>query len=259
MTVDFKERIYRDYYRLHILPRKGPLTPQRLASSAKTFDFHFGEFLPVERGSPILDVGCGSGALVWWLHSKGYTKAAGVDLSQDQIAAGQALKIPQLYNEGLVEHLARCEERYSLVFLRDVIEHIEPASLLDFLDLVRSALAPGGKLILQTPNGASPTFGRVLYGDFSHERAYTSTSLSQVLLLSGFEGAVFKPFEPRLPRFSWRTIASPRRWKDLKRALAWSLVKRFYRFLLEAEVGKGDYIVTYNIIACATRGDGERP
>jgi 2-polyprenyl-3-methyl-5-hydroxy-6-metoxy-1,4-benzoquinol methylase len=253
MSANYKERIYRDYYRLHILPRKGPLTKKQLLSAAKTFDFHFREFLPADRERPILDVGCGSGSLVSWLHSRGHTHAAGIDLSEDQIAAGRALEIPNLHNESLTDHLRRYEQRYALVFLRDVIEHIEPAGVLDFLDQVNSALAPGGKLVIQTPNGASPTFGRVLYGDFSHERAYTSTSLAQVLLLAGFENAVFKPFEPRLASPSLRALVTPRRWKELRRAIAWSFVKRFYTFLLRAELGDGDHIVTYNIIACATK------
>ena len=253
MTDLSKKRIYRDYYRLHILPRKGPLTKKRLISSAKTFDLHFGEFLPQNRESPLLDVGCGSGALVWWLHSRGYANAAGIDLSQDQIAAGHALNIVNLFNEGLTEHLERCATRYSLVFLRDVIEHIAPDELLDFMDVVYSAVSLEGRVVLQTPNASHPFFGRVLYGDFSHEHAFTAASLSQILLLSGFDRPAFKPFEPRLPPFRWRRFVSPRGWRDLRRVLAWSLVKRFYRFLLRAEFGDGDHIVTYNIIACAAK------
>jgi 2-polyprenyl-3-methyl-5-hydroxy-6-metoxy-1,4-benzoquinol methylase len=255
MSKSFKERIYRDYYRLHVLPRKGPLTPKKLASAAKSFDLHFGEFLPEDKTSAILDVGCGSGSLVWWLQSRGFQQAAGIDLSPDQIEAGRSLSIANLHLESLPEHLERVgRDRYRLVFLRDVLEHLEPAEVLDFLDQVRTALAPGGHLVIQTPNGASPFFGRVLYGDFSHERAFTATSLSQILLLTGFEEFKFKPFEPRLPKLTWRSIRSPRSWRDLRRALAWKLVKRFYRFLIYAEIGEGDVIVTYNLIASARRG-----
>jgi len=166
MTDLSKKRIYRDYYRLHILPRKGPLTKKRLISSAKTFDLHFGEFLPQNRESPLLDVGCGSGALVWWLHSRGYANAAGIDLSQDQIAAGHALNIVNLFNEGLTEHLERCATRYSLVFLRDVIEHIAPDELLDFMDVVYSAVSLEGRVVLQTPNASHPFLGGYSTGIF---------------------------------------------------------------------------------------------
>lgn len=169
----------------------------------------FREFLPENRESPILNVGCGSGALVWWLHSRGYANAAGIDLSQDQIAAGHALEIVNLFNEGLAEHLERCASRYSLIFLRDVIEHIAPDELLDFMDLVHSALGSEGRMVLQTPNASSPFFGRVLYGDFSHEHAFTASSLSQIPLLSGFEGLCSNPSSPACRGFSGNASFRP--------------------------------------------------
>jgi len=253
MTVEYKERLYKNYYQLHILPRKGPLTQKRLISSAKSFSFHFGEFLPEERESSILDVGCGSGSLIWWLHSKGFKKATGIDLSEDQIEAGKHLKIKNIYCESLVEHIQRCTTKYKLVFLRDVIEHIPSEELLNFLDHVHSVLEPRGMLIIQAPNAVSPFFGRVLYGDFSHEKAFTATSLSQILALTGFDNHIFKPFEPRLHKFELRNFITLSGWKSAFRMLSWSLVKSFYRFLLYAELGEGDLVVTFNIIVCSFR------
>jgi SAM-dependent methyltransferase len=258
MTADHKERIYRDYYRFHVLPRKGPLTSKRLISSGKTFDLHFAEFLPKKSDTSILDLGCGSGALVWWLHSRGYANAVGIDLSADQINAGRELQIPNLYDESLEDHMVRCPKQYGLIFLRDVLEHIPPDLLLSFLDLVYSVLAPSGELVLQVPNGSSPFFGRVLYGDFSHERAFTAASLSQVLLISGFEKARFKAFEPRLPVVTWDSLVNRRGWRSVARLMSWLLVKNFYRFLLFAELGESDHIVTYNIIASARKSRKER-
>ena len=68
----FKEELYEQYYKLHILPRKGPLSIKQLNKKLKVFDLHFGELLPKDFNANIIDAGCGNGSLVYWLQKKGY-------------------------------------------------------------------------------------------------------------------------------------------------------------------------------------------
>lgn len=253
MANTYKERIYQNYYTTHVLPRKGALTLKRLVSNAKSFDLHFAEFLPECKSHRILDLGCGSGALVWWLQQKGFTSAAGIDLSSDQIEAGRNLNILNLYHQDIDEHIKECGQLYNLIFLRDVVEHISPDDLLPFLDKVCLSLENNGELVIQTPNASSPFFGRVLYGDFSHERAFTTTSLSQVLALTGFGDFRFKPFLPRFPKSRFSDIFSAQRRKLTIRKICWRISNELYRKLLYIETGVEDQIVTHNLIVFARK------
>ncbi|HEY6049114.1 MAG TPA: bifunctional 2-polyprenyl-6-hydroxyphenol methylase/3-demethylubiquinol 3-O-methyltransferase UbiG [Sphingomicrobium sp.] len=107
---------------------------------------------PLE-GETALDVGCGAGLLAEPLARLG-AKVTGLDASPEVIvvarehAAAMGLAID--YRAGPVEEL---EGRFDLVTCMEVIEHVaDPAA---FLKALAKRLAPGGLLILSTPNATS--------------------------------------------------------------------------------------------------------
>jgi 2-polyprenyl-3-methyl-5-hydroxy-6-metoxy-1,4-benzoquinol methylase len=257
---NFKNRIYANYYRTHILPRKGAVTLQQLDKAKKVFDLHFGRFLPADRDAEIIDAGCGAGNLIYWMQKQGYANARGVDSSVDQIAAGQALGIANLEVADLLRVLKENSGRYQLIFMRDVLEHIEKQQVLPMLDMCLDALRPGGSLVMQMPNGASPVVGRVLYGDFTHESAYTVTSLSQLMLLAGYDNLRFFPYEPHFPKLNWNWFISRTGWHVFIRRLSWSIVRKLYWFTIFAEIGRHETITTFNLIAAGSRPEaGAQP
>ena len=251
---NYKDRIYRDYYKTHILPRKGAVTIYRLKKAKKVFDLHFGRFLPGNLEAEILDVGCGAGNLVYWMQQAGYKNARGIDSSVDQIEAGKELEIENLEVADLLDVLKESRDHFDLIFMRDVLEHIEKEHILPMLDMCLIALKPGGRLVMQMPNGASPVVGRVLYGDFTHESAYTETSLSQLLLLSGYNDLQFYPFEPHFPKLNKTWFLKRQGWRTLLRLASWKFVQFLYWFVIFAEIGNHNTIVTFNLIA-----SGQRP
>jgi 2-polyprenyl-6-hydroxyphenyl methylase/3-demethylubiquinone-9 3-methyltransferase len=101
-------------------------------------------------GKSALDVGCGAGLLAEPLARLGAT-VTGIDAAPEVIAvarehaAGQGLEID--YRVGDVQQLAGT---FDLVTSMEVIEHVaDPAA---FLKALTARLAPGGLLILSTPN-----------------------------------------------------------------------------------------------------------
>lgn len=246
---NYKDRIYENYYRTHIAPRKGPVTIKQLKKARKVFDLHFGRFLPEDKSAEIMDAGCGAGNLVYWMQDKGYTNARGIDSSIDQIEAGQKLGIENLEIADLLEVLQTSKNRFDLIFMRDVLEHIEKQHVLPLLDMCLEALKPGGRLVMQMPNGASPVVGRVLYGDFTHESAYTVTSLSQLFLLANYDGLEFYPFSPHFPVLQWKWFLTRTGWRVFIRRLSWKLVRTLYWFMIFAEIGNHNTITTFNLIA----------
>jgi 2-polyprenyl-6-hydroxyphenyl methylase/3-demethylubiquinone-9 3-methyltransferase len=122
----------------------------RMALVLETIDGH---------GTPagrVLDVGCGTGFLLERLAERGCS-GVGIDLSPDSVA----LAAERLRAIGADDRLeARVgsayeppEGPYNLIALTDVLEHLEePRACLRAL---RERLAPGGLLVVSTPNRRS--------------------------------------------------------------------------------------------------------
>ena len=130
------------------------LNPVRLGFVRAAIDAHWqGDSRGVRplAGKRALDVGCGAGLLCEPLARLG-AAVTGVDAAAENIAAakahaaGSGLEID--YRCGDVGELGL--NGYDLVASLEVLEHVaDPAA---FLAALRSALAPGGLMVLSTPN-----------------------------------------------------------------------------------------------------------
>jgi 2-polyprenyl-3-methyl-5-hydroxy-6-metoxy-1,4-benzoquinol methylase len=238
----FKDRFYHSYVSTHITHRKGEATLDRLRGDFPVWDNHFGGLLPTDRDARILDVGCGHGGLVYWLSQRGYRNAEGIDLSAEQVATAERLGVGNVRQGDITDYLSSRNGSYDALILRDVIEHFSRDEILEILRVARGALRPGGTIIVQVPNAESPFFGRIRYGDFTHEIAFSASSLVQVLQVAGYHRIRLRSTNPVV-----RSLPS------LGRVALWKVVEAFYRLLLFAELGGGTRIVTQGIIAAADR------
>ena len=130
------------------------LNPARLGYVRAAVDAHWSgdpaSFAPL-AGRTAIDVGCGAGLLAEPLARLG-AKVTGVDAAPENIgaarthAAASGLEIE--YIAGGIEDLPG--RRFDLVVSMEVIEHVaDPAA---FVAALSGALAPGGLMILSTPN-----------------------------------------------------------------------------------------------------------
>lgn len=129
------------------------LNPVRLAYVRDQIDQHFEldehGFRPL-AGKSALDVGCGAGLLAEPLARLG-AKVTAIDAAPELIAAakahaeGSGLAID--YRAMAVEDL---DGTYDLVTSMEVIEHVADPQA--FVDALAARLAPGGLLIMSTPN-----------------------------------------------------------------------------------------------------------
>lgn len=183
---DLRSRIYQHY--VHARGESlAPATVAGFAPRASTLRRMIREHFPVDRLASILDLGCGHGALIYFLRQAGYRNVVGVDVSPEQAAEAAQLGIEGIREGDLLETLRNLPgHSQDVVIAFDVIEHFTKDELLPFVDEVLRVLKPGGRWLIHAPNGESPFVGAVRYGDMTHELAFTRVSLSQLLLSSGF-------------------------------------------------------------------------
>jgi len=160
---------------------------------------------PLE-GKTALDVGCGAGLLAEPLARMGAAVTA-IDPTPELIvaardhAAGQGLTID--YRNAAVEDLT---EQFDLVTAMEVIEHVaDPAA---FLKSLAARLAPGGLLILSTPNATgwsrlititlAEGFGAIPKGTHEFEKFIAPQRMKVLMADAGLscldiEGIAFSP------------------------------------------------------------------
>jgi SAM-dependent methyltransferase len=131
------------------------------------------------RGVRVLDAGCGCGYGTAAL-AETAAEALGLDLSSEAIAyAREHYKGPKLrFAEGDVCATPFPGGRFDVVVAFEVIEHLPDAEA--FLKEVRRVLAPGGKLLVSTPNRLYYTEERGYQNPF-HAREYDRAEFAGLL------------------------------------------------------------------------------
>ena len=185
------------------------LNPVRLAYLRDMVDQHWqGDeqgFRPL-AGKTALDVGCGAGLLAGPLARLG-AKVTAIDAAAELIdvarahAAGQGLDID--YRHAAAEEL---DGRFDLVTSMEVIEHVADPQA--FLDSLAARLAPGGLLILSTPNRTALSrvlmvtiaegIGQIPKGTHDFAKFITPDEMKAMLAAAGLtvidcEGISFSP------------------------------------------------------------------
>lgn len=223
---DYRERIYRHY----ATARSSELAPKEIAGLSPRAPYlrrlirrHF----PQDRQAVILDLGCGHGALLYFLREAGYQRVFGVDRSPEQVAVAHRLGIHGVEQGELFATLKSLPDRsQDVVVCFDVIEHFRRDELIRFAEEVARVLRPGGRWVVHVPNGESPFAARMRYGDLTHELAFTRESLAQLCLSCGF--SELSCYED-VPVVHGVTSAL--------RFLMWKTIRACLRFYLAAETG----------------------
>lgn len=141
-------------------------------------------YVELLRGhAPVLDVGCGRGELLALLREAG-VEARGVDANADMVAfaRGEGLDVVQA---DLFEALSGARALGAVTAVQ-VVEHLPPAALVRFLRLAHEALAPGGLLLAETINPASPAALRHFFADLTHAQPVVPETLELLARQAGF-------------------------------------------------------------------------
>ncbi|QPJ63318.1 MAG: class I SAM-dependent methyltransferase [Candidatus Nitronauta litoralis] len=161
----------------------------------QVYSYYLRQWFPEKKDAPVLEVACGSGLFLNLLRENGYSQAFGLDSSPQQIALAQQQGF-NVEQANALEFLKNESKHFQTIVALDFIEHLYKDEALDFLHSSFNRLEPGGRIILQTPNGESPWVGSVFHGDLTHEVCYTPHLLEKLLRQAGFESIKFRPCGP---------------------------------------------------------------
>ncbi len=209
--------------------------------------------LPSNRGIKILDVGCGSGHLLYALKKDGYNNCFGIDLSKKQIDNAM-LKVDRVELADVFQYLPNHEREFDVITLIDVAEHFDKDNLFKLLKIIKNSLRPNGILIIHTINGLSPFYRSYFFGDPTHQQIYSPKIIGEYAFLAGFKEYHEFPSTPeRFPKTeSIDSLKSFIRFLlKIGQWFLWHLISRIYALIECVAIGAYRRFYTPNfIIVC---------
>ena len=139
-------------------------------------------FGPVAR---VLDVGCGRGEFLQACREAG-VGAYGIETDPDMVSRCR-MKALEVHQADVLEHLRSLEDR-SLdgIFMAQVIEHLTPSEIVDFVRLAADKMRRGGKIIIETINPDTFSALRWFWMDPTHRQPVPEAMLRFLLEDAGF-------------------------------------------------------------------------
>jgi SAM-dependent methyltransferase len=138
-----------------------------------------------QGADPVVDVGCGRGEFLSLLREAGID-AVGVDHDADMIAfcRAEGFAVEQADGLGYLDSV----EDGSLggIFAAQVLEHLQPAQLVRFLELAAAKVRPGGVLVAETMNPLSLVALKHFFADLTHAQPLVPETLVLLARQAGF-------------------------------------------------------------------------
>ncbi len=158
---------------------------------------HVATITATDATGPVIDVGCGRGEWLELLAANG-VEAYGLDANSIAVARCRERGL-DARDDDVIGHLTSLEPgSVRAITAFHVVEHLPFDDTVGFLDAALVALAPGGALILETPNPTNLTVGGSFFWiDPTHIRPMHPELLEFLVTERGFIDATVEWLHPR--------------------------------------------------------------
>jgi O-antigen chain-terminating methyltransferase len=167
-------------------------------------------YLPFFAGAAdVLDIGCGRGEFLELLAGAG-VKARGIDLNHEmaELCRSRGLDVTEADAVGYLSTLP--DASLGGIFAAQVVEHLQPGYLLQFLELAFHKVRPGGRIVLETLNPACwVAFFDSYIRDITHVWPLHPETLKYLVLASGFTRADLEFRSPVAAHDRLQAVALP--------------------------------------------------
>jgi len=180
------ERAFADRYL-----KVNPADEANYARKARGYARRYERILAEAAPDSVLDLGCASGLLTNWLCRRGCKDVVGVDLSAPLIEVARKNVPAEFVVDDAAHYVRTCGRKFDVVFMTDLLEHIEKPAVLDLLRGVREILNEGGFAIVRVPNLNCLGGAGWFYSVWVHVTPFTERSLCYVAEQAGFSRTVF--------------------------------------------------------------------
>jgi len=210
MSINHNNR-YQGYDEFYLQGKK--TDSKRYKKYQRDCDKKFGSLLQGSLQRCVLDVGCASGLLTAYLKDKGFAEVVGIDLNDKLIEQARS-RVDAEFACGDALPFLKSPRRFDIIFLLNILEHIERDQLVEFMTAVQNALNPDGFAVVRTPNMNHILSAGHLAEDLTHCTGLTEQSLGQLARLAGFREVIL------LNQLRWQNFKG-----KFKAAYSWFLHK----------------------------------
>ena len=152
-------------------------------------------------GCPVLDIGAGRGEFLELLREEGIP-ALGVDANETMVAECRDAGLDCAQGDALSFLAGRPDASLAAVTGFHIVEHLPFKVVVRVIDEALRALAPGGLLVLETPNPANIlTASRYFYLDPTHRNPLPSEMMVMIAEARGFTSPDILQLHPMDERF----------------------------------------------------------
>ncbi|MBN1845699.1 MAG: class I SAM-dependent methyltransferase [Sedimentisphaerales bacterium] len=205
------EERYRHYQAFYLRDDKGQA--DRYRRQVRDYRRKYGDLLAGAARASALDIGCANGMLAAFLKEQGFDQVVGIDCNAELIEQARA-NVEAEFHAGDALEFLRAGRQFDVIFLLNIVEHIERDRLVEFMTAVRQSLCGGGFAVVRTPNMNHLLAAGHLADDLTHFSGLTEQSLRQLAQAAGFGRTEF------LDQFSMQNVKG-----KVKTILAWPLHK----------------------------------
>jgi len=176
---------YEEYYL-----RTNPPSGANYQRKAKGYKRRFARLLDEAHFSSVLDIGCATGMLTNYLCRR-CKDVVGVDCNAALIEVAKRNVPAEFVVDDALHYTATCERTFDVVFVLDLLEHLQRDHTVELLTNIRKILNDGGFAVVRVPNANCIHSMGMFYCDWTHYTPFTERTILHVANVAGFSRVEF--------------------------------------------------------------------